>query len=777
MALRLARCAARFAVRRRNECAALAWSLAFALCTFIPVALLPTPSAPLSVALYDRKGGLLGARVASDGQWRLPARAVPDRFRAALIEFEDRRFHVHPGVDPAAIARAARQNARAGRVVSGGSTLTMQLARVLLGNQARTGAQKAIETALSLLLEIRYSKSDIVSLYAANAPFGGNVVGLEAAAWRYFNRSPDDLTWAEAATLAVLPNQPSLVHPGADRAALLAKRDRLLHMLSARGIVDGRTLELSLAEPLPIKPFPLPRLAPHLLDRLAAEGASGVGRRASVDRNFQVTLLSTLNRWSDRLERSGIRNAAAIVLDTATGEILAYVGNTGLDRADRRGSEVDVVTSRRSSGSVLKPFLYAAMLDSGLMLPDQLVLDVPTRIGSYKPENNVPSYQGAVPAGEALSRSLNVPAVRELRDYGIAPFLGVLRRCGFSTLDRAAGEYGLPLILGGGEVTLEETARAYATMMRRADPDAPTLAGDGAFPISRAAAWLTLEALVEGTRPEEEELWKTYASAQRIAWKTGTSYGNRDAWAFGATPRFTVGVWVGNATGEGRPELKSATTAAPILFEVFATLPRSAWCATPEIELAIVSVCADSGYLAGPDCARTKAALKPRGAPLGLPCPYCRRVSLTPDGRFQATADDLVGPRSGDLPLVERRFVLPPAVERWYKKRNLSYRSLPPWLPGREGARMGNELAIVFPEPGSRVFVPIELDGTPGSLVAEAAHRDGNETLYWDLDGDYLGETRRYHQIELRPAPGTHALTVTDTRGERAGRTFAVGGE
>jgi penicillin-binding protein 1C len=747
-------------------------SFALALLFFLPVAFLcPSLTTPLSSAIYDSGGKLLAASVAADGQWRLPAGPVPEKIEKALVAREDRRFRIHPGVDPFAIARAFALNARSGRVISGGSTITMQCVRLLEENPPRTVAQKFREAFLALLLETRYTKKDILALYAANAPFGGNVVGIEAASWRYYNRPPENLSWAEAATLAILPNQPGLVHPGSNRDTMREKRDRLLRDLRNVGAIDSRTLELSLDEPLPKEPYALPRLAPHYLERFAQNGRIVT----AIDRALQENVSRILERWSARFALRGISNAAAIVMDTESGKVLAYVGNTGRARDDGRCVDVDIVNSRRSSGSILKPFLYAGMLDSGLLLPGELVIDIPTRIGSYKPENNMPQYHGAVRASEALSRSLNVPAVRELRDFGIAHFLDLLKSAGFTTFTRSADDYGLPLILGGGEVSLEETTRAYAALMNRAggvktaDATAPHLES-----ISAGAAWLTLDALLYGTRPEEESLWQSFASARKIAWKTGTSYGNRDAWAIGTTPGYTVGIWIGNATGEGRPELKSISTAAPVLFDIFGILPATDWPSAPETELAPIVVCAESGYLAGPECARTETALKPVHANDNTPCPYCRRVSLTPDGKWQATASDLELNWKGSLPRTESRFVLPPSIEYWYRKYNISYRQLPPWLPGHAGDSSRKDLDLVFPEPGARIFIPVNMTGKKESVVMQARHRDPGEILYWDLDGVYLGETRYYHDITASPGPGKHRITVTDEHGNRVSRGFEI---
>jgi penicillin-binding protein 1C len=745
---------------------ALAASFLLSLLITIPLVCITHKGGPYSYAIYDRHGTLVGASTASDGQWRFAPSAVPANFEEAVITFEDKRFYVHFGVDIISIYRALLSDIRAGYIVSGGSTITMQTVRILGHNPKRTVAQKVKEALLAVLYELRYTKKGILELYAANAPFGGNVVGLEAASWRYFNRPPDSLTWAEAATLAVLPNQPSLVYPGANKDILRSKRDRLLRRLCSRGCFDSRTLQLSLDEPLPGRPYPLPSYAPHYLEFMKTRHPDETGIHTSLDSTLQKNTAQILERWSLQFSHSGINNAAAIIIDTATGSVLAYCGNTGRNGRNAATGDVDIIQSRRSSGSLLKPFLYAALLDSGMLLPDQLVRDMPTRIGSYKPDNNVPIYRGAVPASEALSRSLNIPAVLELREYGISAFLDYLKKCGFTTFDRTADDYGLPLILGGGEITLYEAARAYASLMDKAN-------GSGTFPASTGAAYLTLAALEEGIRPADEALWESYANAKKIAWKTGTSSGNRDAWAIGTTCEYTVGVWTGNAEGQGSPELQSIRTTAPVMFDIFSTLPVTSWPDVPYDDLVLETVCAASGFKAGSSCAETKKILRPAAAPESRLCPYCTTVSLTPDGKYQASAQELTGQYAGQLPRVVKRFVLPPAVEYWYTRHSLGYHTLPPHLPFSSRSAQ-KELAIVFPEQNATICIPVEIDGTQGAMVMQAVNRSKDAVIYWDIDGEYLGCTKTIHEMTAHPSYGSHVLTITDSRGSRKVRTFKI---
>ncbi|MBQ1693103.1 MAG: penicillin-binding protein 1C, partial [Bacteroidales bacterium] len=508
---------------------------------------------PYATVVADRNGELLGARIADDGQWRFPpCDTVPSRYAAALIQFEDRYFRWHPGVNPAALARAVWSNLKAGRVVSGGSTITMQVIRLSRGKE-RTLWQKMVEAILATRLEFRCSKREILALYASYAPFGGNVVGIEAAAWRYFGRPASELSWAESATLAVLPNAPSTIHPGKGRDQLLEKRNRLLERLHKRGYFDSSTLEGALAEPLPDEPYPLPNLARHYVERQP----HGERSQSSIDIHLQRQVEAATTRWSDELTLGGAADLAAVILDIRSGEIIAYVGNASPLRK-RNGSEVDIATAPRSTGSILKPFLYCAALQEGVILLRTLIRDTPVNLNGFTPQNFDLQFHGAVPAAEALARSLNVPAVHLLRAYGAPRFLELLRQAGLSTLTRSASDYGLSLILGGAEGTLMDITQAYANMVRQYQG----LETDSPFK-DKIAIWYTFEALKEVNRPDEID-WKLIQSVRKVAWKTGTSYGYRDAWAVGVTPDYAVGVWCGNADGHGVAGMTGAKTAGPV---------------------------------------------------------------------------------------------------------------------------------------------------------------------------------------------------------------------
>jgi penicillin-binding protein 1C len=417
---------------------------------------------PYSSVLEARDGQLLTASIADDGQWRFPQTdSIPTRFEEALITFEDRRFYYHPGVDPISMARATYQNLKEWKVVSGGSTITMQVIRLSRSPAPRTIFEKCIEIILATRLEVAYSKKEILALYASHAPFGGNVVGLDAACWRYFGRSSKQLSWAEAAMLAVLPNAPSLLHPGKNRDILKKKRDGLLDKLYRAGKIDSLTCVLSKHEMIPAKPQALPLFARHLLGRMKKEGLSQRKVRSTVDYNLQHRIEAKLQDYHERLKANQIYNGAVLVLDINSGETLAYAGNV-YGSGQYKGYEVDIITSRRSTGSILKPFLFAACLDDGMILPGTLLPDIPVMMNGFAPRNFSKEYDGAVPADHALIRSLNVPSVFLLKDYRYEKFYSLLKNIGFTTLRQSPDHYGLSLILGGAEGTLWDITGMYA---------------------------------------------------------------------------------------------------------------------------------------------------------------------------------------------------------------------------------------------------------------------------------------------------------------------------
>jgi penicillin-binding protein 1C len=752
--------------------------------------------------LENEKGELLSARITPDGQWRFPGcDSIPRKMALCIRYYEDEYFYFHPGINPVSLTRALFRNLREGRIVSGGSTITMQVVRLSRKGKPRTISQKVIEMVLALRLELGRSKKEIFRLYASHAPFGGNVVGIDAASWRYYGRPAYQLSWGESATLAVLPNAPSLIYPGRNREALRAKRDFLLRKLEEKGVLDPMSAGLARSEPLPTRPSPLPQLTPHLMDRAEKEGLRGRRVLTTIDRGLQERVGSLVERHHRHLKQNEIHNAAVLVIHIPDRKVLAYVGNTP-SREEGSGSYVDIIGAPRSSGSILKPLLYACMLDDGKILPDQLVPDIPTHISGYSPLNFDRTYSGAVPASTALVRSLNVPAVRMLQSYGLERFHAKLQNLGFGSINEGPDHYGLTLILGGAEVKLWDLCRVYTGMANtlnhigaygyRYDPGEYAsltylvedgLPGGGAeqyVPASlksssimgAASIWQCFETLTDLERPTQEGAWEKFSSSRTLAWKTGTSFGFRDAWAIGITPEYLVGVWVGNADGEGRPGLTGVNVAAPLMFDAFGLLPSTSWFEPPYDEMTEIEICSISGFRAGPHCEQPEVRMVPGAGQLVEACPYHRIVHLDSTQEFRVHSDCYQTAGIVSTPW----FVMPPAMEWYYRKQDSRYRTLPPFMPG---CGEGNEqpMELIYPRETRQVYIPRGLDGRLSRLVFEVAHRETGATVHWHLDNRYLGETTLIHQMEFLAPEGLHILTLVDGAGNFLEKRFEVVGE
>ena len=709
---------------------------------------------PYSTVVTDKNGELLGARVADDGQWRFSmCDTLPDKFVTALIEFEDHRFYSHHGVSLRALARATMQNLRSGRVVSGGSTITMQVVR-LSRQRPRTLWHKVVESFMATRLETQYTKAEILSMYASHAPFGGNVVGIRAAMWRYLGDANAELSWAEAATLAVLQNAPSLIHLDKNRDALLAKRNRLLARLHAKGEISDDDYELAIEEPLIGNPYPMPQYAPHLVEYYNSV-AHGEQTTTHIDLALQQRVEDLATRWSRELRLQNISDLAIVVEEVSTGEVVAYCGNSDMS-FERNGKWVDIARAPRSSGSILKPLLYAAALQDGVVLPKTLLPDVPTDFGGFVPKNFDGSYAGAIAANEALALSLNIPNVHLLKEYGVARFARTLQQSGFATLTRSADDYGLSLVLGGAEVRLVDVVSCYSKMAAiYADS---TKYAD--FPMhDRVALYYTFNAMREVNRPDQMD-WRRATSVQNVAWKTGTSYGSRDAWAVGVTPQYVVGVWVGNADGSGVAELTGARCAGPILFDIFGLLPYSEWFEAPNnCDGELVRVCSHSGYRAGRHCAETEEMLLPSNSIKSKVCPHCAEILVSPDGQRRVT-DRSEPTRAVCL------FALPPHMEHYYKQHHPEYQPMPKTTT-TVALKAEDAFHFIYPANGSVVAPAKQMDGKRGSIVCKIAHTSATAEIFWHMDDCYIGSTTTLHDMTIEPSAGYHTITAVDSQGNQ----------
>lgn len=730
-----------------------------------------------STLIYSENNHLLGATISNDEQWRFPVSdSIPHKFKVCITQFEDAYFYKHFGVNPISLFRALKQNSKAGEIRSGGSTITMQTVRLAKQNPKRTYLEKLIEIIQATRLELTYSKDEILNYYSSYAPFGGNVVGLDAAAWRYYAKPAHQLSWSETATLAVLPNAPSLIFPGKNHELLLQKRNRLLKKLLNEKHIDQDDYDLAIVEPLPLKPNPLPNTTPHLL-HTASKKLKGKRLHTTIDEHLQERVNLIVENHRRNLAFKEIHNIAVLVVEVNSGNVKSYVGNTK-DQFNTYANQVDIIQSKRSSGSILKPFLYGMMLQNGQLLPNQLLADTPIDIT----ENYDKNYSGVVPAKEALAKSLNIPSVHMLEKYSVTKFHHDLRNFGFTTFTQTPKHYGLSLIVGGGEVQLWELAKAYRNIVYCINhPNEKTFTQEiqyintpnnnkkQSFPMSPQAAYLTIDALKNVARPESEIGWQIF-SGKNIAWKTGTSHGFKDAWSVGMTPEYIVAVWVGNADGEGRPGIVGVKAAAPIMFDIFNSLNLNSLFQKPENDWTEVKICKESGYLLGPNCTEFIRQEVPKSGNHAESCPFHQVIHLDKTKQFRVNSDC--------YPIAEmiesKQFVLPPIQEFYYRKNHPTYFTLPPYLPGCEQLNTKKEFDFIYPKSFTKIFLPVDFKGEKQPVVFEIAHTKPNEKLFWHLDEEFIGTTQQTHKMPIIPSIGKHKMIVTNQAGNRIEKSFTI---
>lgn len=770
-------------------------TLATALVAAWTVPLPPRLLLPGSSVVRWADGSIAHLTLAPDQRWRVPVHPddVDPAYVEALIRLEDRRFWWHPGVDPLALARAVVLNVARGRVVSGASTITMQVVR-LSEPRPRTMRSKVVEAARAVQLELRLDKTRILSAYLDLVPFGGNLEGVEAASHAFFGHSAAHLSPAEIATLLAVPQSPSARSPSpanterlrqarADLAARLLAEGLLERHLDRAGageaegaaappgaqVTAAQVLARIEATALPTARRPMPRAAPHAASwLLAGQVGRGVDLHSTLDRGVQVVVERTVADSARGLDRRGIHDLAVVVVEHGSGDVVALVGGPDF-WADRPGAQIPAFDVPRSPGSTLKPFLYARAIDRGLALPERLVLDVPVRYGGYSPENYDGRFDGLVPFEEALSRSLNVPFVRLLGQVGVEPFLGDLRALGATSLHPQPGHYGLSAIIGGVELSPLEVAGMYGALARGGTAQplrvlADTPPGQPQRVYSAGATWLTSRAISRRDRPDFPSRQELSAVPRHIRWKTGTSFGNRDAWAVGSGARYTVAVWMGNLDQQPSSWLVGAEVAGPLLFDLVdalrdghATDPGAAW--TAPDALAPVELCALSGALPTAACPHTRRAL---ALAARVPTERCDLHSIV---EIDQATGLRVGPgcRDGRDTLTELRVDWPAAVRRWLDERYQGQATAPALDPACHLSDPGGAPTILSPV-GGQVAVLIPGVPTERQEIPLQAQAQGG-SLSWFVDGAAVAQAPADTAVWWEPRPGRHQVLVMDAHG------------
>jgi penicillin-binding protein 1C len=725
---------------------------------------LPARTSDWSVTVEYRDGQPGYVFLTQDEKWRLPVTLdrVDPKYIAALIALEAKRFYSHVGVDPIAIARAAWTDVIARRRVSGGSTLSMQLAR-LLEPRPRTIRSKLIEMFRALQLDARMSKREILEHYLSRTPYGRNLEGIESAAWSYFGHGAQHLSPLEIATLLAVPQGPARYAPSrANAERLRARRDAILAKLIAANVFSAADREAALAEAAAFAPptrlRAMPRSAAHAAVWLRDRSPGEIRIRSTLDRGAQALAENVVALHAAELQRKHIYNAAIVVVDHRTREIVALVGN--LDFTDfRHGGQIAMFSRARSPGSTLKPLLYSLAIDRGLALPEYLVADIPVEYGTYRPHNFDGDFMGLVTLKEALARSLNVPFVELLQQLGVETFISELQRDGVSPARAKHGEYGLSLIAGGIELTPLELASLYATLAEDGVyRPLRVLAADAAAGEQRiygsAAAWLTREALSLRDRPDfprRRDLLR--GVPPQIHWKTGTSFGYRDAWSVGSGPVYTAVVWTGNVDQRASYELVGSEAAGPLLFDVLEGLADRSRDAVPRpapAELAEIEVCAYSGHVATEACPhRVKARASLHAVPTE-PCPY-HQVCRVP----------------GQDP--QRYVALPSAVAAWLIERNRAVPAVPPSCAGTADA---GPPVILMPSEGQVIILIPGVAAKNQVVPLQVSTRA--KTVSWFVDGELVGTAAATERVYWTPTVGKHDLVVADEAGRKARRKLIV---
>lgn len=732
-----------------------------------------------STIVLDANNKILRVFLNDNEQWCFPpnpAIEIPAKLEISILQYEDKYFYKHQGINPVALIRALFLNLKYKRTVSGGSTITMQLTRIA-DPKSRNILNKINEIVQALKIEVKYSKKQILKMYLDHAPFGRNIVGVQAASWKYFGKEAQNLTWSEAATLAVLPNAPGLISPGRNQQKLVAKRNRLLHKLSDAKIIDKETLSLSLLEPVPNAVHPFPASAPHISQSLKSQKKSQIIKTTIIS-NIQEQVEQILQQHSSYLQNQGISNACVLIAETETGKIRAYAGSQDYWDFSSNG-QVDGVQAPRSTGSILKPFLYALSMDAGIIIPETLMKDIPTYFGSFSPENANKKFDGLVTAKDALIRSLNIPAVRLLNAFGIRDFYHFLNIAGMNTLLREPDDYGLTLIIGGSEATLYDLVLLYRglgnygnfTPLKIEKNQKHT--GYNPKLISSGACYLTMDILKDLKRPGSEYYWHQYNDRHPLAWKTGTSFGQRDAWAVGVNPQWTIGVWVGNFTGEGNPAIGGAKSAGPILFDIFNSLPKdahSSWFEIPYRNMKLITICEETGFVAGAECRHQKKIAVPDNMKPLKVCPYCKKIYIDSTEKY-CVCSLCWEPGKYSTKNVT---VYPPSISQFLRERGQNVSVIPEHNPDCDCNINAHSIQLLYPTNKANLWIPKDIGGKLQKITLKAAHSKKNRLIYWYLDDEYIGDSIGMHTKAVQVNEGKHFLKIIDESGNSEKVTFFV---
>ena len=710
-----------------------------------------------SVSVLDNNGNIIGVYLNKDEQWHLKSTdKIPEKLKRAVMVFEDKNFYSHKGVDFSAVIRAVKDNIFEKRR-TGASTITMQAVKMAQPKE-RSYFNKYLEIVHAFKLEKYYKKDEILKMYLNNAPYGGNIVGYKTASYMYFRKSPKELTWGEAALLAVLPNSPGLMNVEKNREKLIEKRNFLLKKLYKENFIDERQYRISLKEPVPDKRYSFPVIAPHLARRLVNENKDKKIIKSTIDSEIQKKTEKAVKDYSEFLKLSGINNTAVLIINNKNYEVTAYVGSQDFYDFENNG-QVDGITAKRSPGSLLKPFLYAKVIDEGIAAPQSKIPDIPLYFSNFSPQNANKKYYGMVEMRDALIKSLNIPFVELLKDYGEDKFFYFLKDI-LNFEDKNPERYGLSLILGTKEFTMEEIGILYSGLANYGNfknlkyTEESTEEGRQLF--TKGASYLTLITMRELERPGME---KFYREKNPVSWKTGTSHGRRDGWAAGVTPEWTVVVWTGNFTGEGNPNLTGVYTGGNLLFNILKFLPKTEKEFVMPNDLEKIKVDRETGYRLKYDIPYKEIFYPKDAKPLKV-SPYYKKIFVNKNGEETDSRDESFNER-------EEKYILlyPLEVVNYFVRENLDVSNI------FSEKTAEKTIKFIYPKNNLKIIVPKDFDGEK-SLIVKIANIKNRE-LYWYVNKEYAGKSREKER-SFNLKKGNYEITVVSEKGETAKINFQV---
>ncbi|TAH17552.1 MAG: penicillin-binding protein 1C [Cytophagales bacterium] len=723
---------------------------------------------PYSQLIISKEGKVLNVFLSKDEKWRMKTELaeITPELEKAFIEKEDRYFYYHLGINPLAIARAIFNNVTKAKKTSGASTITMQVAR-LLAPKERTYLNKIVEMFRAVQLEVMFSKKEILALYLNLVPYGGNVEGIKSASLLYFDRLPDKLSLAQITTLAIIPNRPTSLALGKHNERIGKERNKWLNRFKENKAFDDQQIEDAISEPIAAKRLDAPALAPHFANYLHQQIPTIDIVKTTIRADVQSKVEDITYSYSRKLVGFNIHNAAVVVVDNKTRNIIAYLGSP--DFADiQHAGQVDNARSYRSPGSALKPLIYGLAFDEGIVTPKSVVNDLPVDFSGYAPENYNRTFNGAVSIEVALANSLNVPAVKMLDQIGVKNMLQALRKAQFQEIIGKDKKLGLSVALGGCGVSLVEMAGLYCAFanqgtfqeLKMLDNELLVGTQTTASLISPSAAYMLTEVLTKVERPEMPSDYEHNPHIPKIAWKTGTSYGRRDAWSIGYNAKYTVAVWLGNANGVGSPELVGAGVATPLLFKLFNVIDYNApldWFFMPD-ELRTRLVCTASGDLPSDFCESTTSDYFMPTISHTRRCQHLRYVFVSPDEKMSYCSECL--PENGF-----KKKLYPnhsPEMLAFYESNQMNIIKMPIHNPQCTKFLEGNAPKIVSPIDGREYLT---IDEEPIELMLNCNVDNDVKKVFWYINNKFYKAVKPNEKVFFSPESGEVKISCSDDKG------------